>query len=304
MPAKLGALKTSTRFVTRFAPSPTGYMHMGHLAHALFVWGVSKVYNSQVVLRIEDHDTQRCRMEYIDSIFDDLDFFGLEWDNHVNSHYFEPIQSSRNELFKNYFRILCREQLVYGCECSRKMIEERSGRENGELCYDGFCRNETLIDPPLYRSVVEECDVAFRDILKGVQIQNPKHQCGDFAILDRHNQWTYNFTVAIDDMIQGVNLIVRGEDLLHATGRQILLAKELGREEPAYFMHHPLLTSCNGQKLSKRFLSTSLKERRESGESKEKLMGEAAVAVGLLDTFQNITLSDVPDLVRRYVELS
>ncbi|MGL1900945.1 MAG: glutamate--tRNA ligase family protein [Fibrobacterales bacterium] len=304
MAALADALQSSTRFITRFAPSPTGYLHLGHLAHALYVWGVSKVYNSQVILRIEDHDTQRCRMEYIDAIFDDLHFFGLEWDNRVNGELFDPIQSSRNDIFKNYFRILCREQLVYGCECSRKMIEERSGRVNGELCYDGFCRNETLIDPPLYRAVIEECDVAFRDVLKGIQVQNPKHQCGDFAIFDRHNQWTYNFTVAIDDMIQGVNLIVRGEDILHATSRQILLAKELGRENPAYFMHHPLVTSHDGQKLSKRFLSRSLKERRESGESKEKLIGEAAAAIGLLDKPQNISLDAIPDLVRRYVEQS
>ncbi len=290
------------KFITRFAPSPTGYMHLGHLAHALYVWGVSDLYGAQVVLRVEDHDRQRCRSEYIESIFEDLDYFGFEWNNTIGDTTFDSIQSTRNDIFKQYFRALCQERNVYGCECSRKMIEERSERVNGELCYDGFCRNESLVDPPLYRIVLEECDVAFRDVLLGMQVQNPKHQCGDFTILDRHDQWTYNFTVAIDDMVQGVNLIIRGKDLLHATGRQILLARELGRENPAYFMHHPLITQKDGKKLSKRFFSESLKERRENGASAEELIGEAAYLVGLIPEKKSLSLGDIPDCIHTILQ--
>jgi glutamyl-Q tRNA(Asp) synthetase len=298
----LDKLKSINNPLTRFAPSPTGYLHLGHLAHAIFVWGTASLINGRVILRIEDHDTQRCRPEYIDAIYQDLDFFGFKWDNLSDGVVSDPVQSCRHNILKKYFRMLCQEQLIYGCNCTRKMVEERSGCVDGELCYDGFCRNESLTDPALYRFVVEEANITFDDILLGRQSQNPKHQCGDFAVKDRHNQWTYNFAVSVDDFEQGVNLVIRGEDILHATSRQIVLAKELGRTEPPMFMHHPLIKEQNGLKLSKRFFSESLKERREKGATAAELIGEAAYAVGLCSEKRLINFSEIPAIVKRYLE--
>src|SRR5437762_755507 len=142
-------MHTTRMVISRFAPAPTGYLHVGHVLNAVYVWGITRAHAGRVLLRIEDHDAQRSRAEYEAALLDDL----------------------------------------------------RHGR----------------------------------------QVQQPSKQCGDLLVRDRHGNWTYQFVAAVDDFVQGVTLVIRGDDLLASTGRQILLARLLGRDQPPRFLHHSLI---------------------------------------------------------------
>jgi len=140
---------------------------------------------------------------------------------------------------------------------------------------------------------------AFEDLRLGRQSQRPARQCGDLLIRDRLGNWTYQFAVVVDDLRQGVDLIIRGVDLLDSTGRQLLLARLLGREHPPKFFHHPLILKPSGEKLSKATRDTSLRDRRAAGATAEVLRGEALAAVGLLPAPRPLGLDDALGIVSR-----
>ena len=291
--------------VTRFAPSPTGYLHLGHVASAIYVWGMARLHGARVLLRIEDHDRGRCRPEYEAAIFADLGWLGLAHDNHdlAPGHASAYRQSDAHEQYNAAIEALAKHHLIYACTCTRQEILNRGDRTSGhdaeELRYDGHCRERGLsLQAPGsgLRIAVPPQTLAFSDQRLGKQAQTPAQQCGDLLLRDRHGQYTYNFAVVVDDLRQGVNWIVRGEDVLHATGRQIWLAEALGRPQPASFFHHPLIKGGDGQKLSKRFLASSIASRRAAGDSPAMILGEAAFQVGLIAQPRALSAGELPHL--------
>jgi len=282
---------------TRFAPSTTGYLHLGHALHAIYVWGVARAVGARVFLRIEDHDRSRHRPEFETAILDDLYWLGFEpdpWEGHRML-----VQRDRTARYAALASDLRARELAYGCDCSRSTILARTGAGGGELRYDGHCRHRGL---PLgegltWRMVLPDEEITFDDLHLGPQRQRPASQCGDPAIRDRRNNWTYQFAVVADDWDQGVDLVIRGEDLLDSTGRQLLMAQALGRTTPPAWLHHPLLPDTNtGLKLSKRDQSDAIMRRRLAGEPAATVMGEAAWQAGLIPEKSSITAADAAGL--------
>lgn len=274
------------RPTTRFAPSPTGYLHLGHVANAVWVWGVAQATGGRVLLRIEDHDRGRSRPEYERAILEDLDWLGLAPGGQTRL----LRQSDQDRAYGRAALHLGRQSPVYACRCSRADIA-RSLKADGleewdELRYPGTCRDLRLspADGLGIRVTMGEESVSFDDLRLGPQRQTPALQCGDLLLRDSTGNWTYQLCVTVDDMRQRVDLVIRGEDLLASTGRQILLAARLGRTEPALFLHHPLLRNEGGQKLSKKDGAAGIRELRAFGENAGDVLGRAAYRTGLLSS--------------------
>lgn len=282
--------------VTRYAPSPTGYLHLGHVAHMLFVWGIADALGATVLLRMEDHDGGRCRPEYEAAILEDLDWLGFRTANSLDAHS-DYRQSDCDTAYREALERLRRGHKVYRCTCTRKQIAAHSPMgEGGERCYSGHCREKDHpADVPHGLRVVLAPGVeSFRDGLLGEQSQDPAEQCGDLLLRDRDGQWAYQFAVTVDDIRHGVNLIIRGEDLLVSTGRQIRLARMLGRETPPLFVHHPLIVDDAGDKLSKKQAAPAVRELRRSGTKRDDVLGQAAWRVGLTDSDRALDAADLP----------
>lgn len=259
--------------ITRFAPAPTGYLHLGHVANAACVWREARDRGARVLLRIEDHDRTRCRPEYEAALREDLAWLGFVPDTEV------PHQSERGERYAEVLGMLEQRGLVYPCDCSRKDIAAEAGDVvNEETRYTGRCRTRAL-DPAttLARRVIMQHGVErFHDLALGAQEQSPAEQCGDLLIRDRAGNWTYQFAVTVDDFDQGVTLVVRGEDLLASTGRQLRLARLIGRIDAPTFLHHPLIRKPGGVKLSKSDGDTGVRELRAAGASAGEVLARAA----------------------------
>lgn len=268
--------------LTRFAPSPTGYLHLGHVANAVFVWQMAREQAGRVLLRIEDHDAQRCRPEYERAILDDLDWLGFVPDEFPTSAFragrCASRQSDREAIYADETRRLIGAGLVYGCRCSRQDIVAATSAEAGEEPrYPGTCRDLGLAptEGQAWRLRIGPGVETFDDLLLGPQAQDPEAQCGDLVIRDRLGNWTYQFVVAVDDHLQGVDLVVRGRDLLSSTGRQIRLGRLLGRARPARFAHHGLIMKAAAQKLSKSDGDTGIRELRALGWTPARVVQEA-----------------------------
>jgi glutamyl-Q tRNA(Asp) synthetase len=274
--------------LTRFAPAPTGFLHLGHVANALVVWGVAGALGGRVLLRIEDHDRQRCRPEYEQALLDDLDWLGFAPDLFPTAAYragrCEGRQSDRDAAYREAMVALGTAGLLYGCACSRREIEESGAPGGDRLRYPGTCRDRglPLADGLTWRVRLPDGETRFDDALLGPQRQTPAAQCGDLAIRDRHGNWTYQLAVTVDDLCQDVSLVIRGQDLLASTARQILLARLLGRDDPPAYLHHGLLWKAPARKLSKADGDTGVRALRAAGWSAERVVGEAAHRLGLL----------------------
>ena len=235
--------------ITRFAPAPTGFLHLGHVVNAIFVWGLARRAGGRVLLRIEDHDRQRSRVEFEHAIVEDLAWLGFIAD--------APLvrQSERGEVYARALARLQSQGLIYACGCARA---DR---------YPGTCRDRNLVDGRgmTLRVRLDPTVEQFVDLRQGPQEQRPSEQCGDMVIRDRDGNWTYQFAVTVDDLQQGVTLVIRGDDLLDSTGRQLQLARLLGRENPPRFFHHPLIMKSATQKLSKSDGDTGVRDLRAQG---------------------------------------
>jgi len=276
-----------TRPVTRFAPSPTGYLHLGHVVNAIYVWGAARARGGRVWLRIEDHDRLRSRPAFEAALLDDLDWLGFEPDE--GRH---PVQrqSDTASRYERALETLRAAHQVYACDCSRRTI-------GGER-YPGRCRDRGLEERPdrSLRVAIDGQPERFDDLLLGPIEQVPAEQCGDPLLRDRDGHWTYQFSVTVDDLLDGIDLVIRGADLLSSTGRQIALARMLGRRTPPVFMHHPLILKPGGEKLSKASGDTGIRELRRAGLSAEEVIGRAAAAVGLTEAPRPLAARDVAEL--------
>ena len=265
--------------ISRFAPAPTGYLHLGHVLNAALVWRETRARGGRVLLRIEDHDRQRSRIEFEAAILEDLAWLGFEADGPVVR------QSERGDIYTHALDRLRAQGLVYECNCSRAEIA-RAGLKacatsdtadtlvaqpfraaDDEIRYPGTCRDRGLADGSgmTLRVRLDPSVERFVDRRHGAQEQRPSAQCGDLVVRDRDGNWTYQFAATVDDHVQGVTLVIRGDDLLSSTGRQIQLARMLGRAEPAEFLHHPLIMKSPSQKLSKSDGDTGVRELRARG---------------------------------------
>ena len=278
------------RPITRFAPSPTGFLHLGHVANAVYVWGIAGALRGRVLLRLEDHDRGRCRPEYERAILDDLEWLGLVPGPGILAELRGGAASScrQSDCERDYaaaLERLSRAARVYGCDCSRKEIAAEMGDAfNEETRYPGRCRERGLA-PTAGRGIrvlLEPGGETFEDAALGAMTQTPSEQCGDLLLRDRNGNWTYQFAVVVDDERQGVDLVIRGEDLLSSTGRQLRLGRLLGRERPPVFLHHPLLRKPDGAKLSKSSGDTGIGELRRAGATPGKVLGRAAWLTGLI----------------------
>jgi glutamyl-Q tRNA(Asp) synthetase len=260
--------------ITRFAPAPTGWLHLGHVLNAEYVWGVARSVGGKVLLRIEDHDRERCRAEFESGILDDLDWLGFAPDVYPTSALRAGPslgrQSNREAVYRAAVDALQSSGVVYACGCSRREILDQAAESRSssfELRYAGRCRDRglPLQDGYGWRVRLESAVEQFEDARIGVQRQDPSAQCGDLLIRDRPGNWTYQFAVTVDDWAQGIDLVIRGEDLLASTGRQIQLARLLGRERPPVFLHHPLIMKSPDQKLSKSDGANGIRDLRAQG---------------------------------------
>ena len=286
--------------ISRFAPAPTGFLHLGHAVNAECVWRETRARGGTVLLRIEDHDRQRSRRRFEAAILEDLAWLGFEAD--------QPLvrQSERQAIYEHALERLRRQGLVYACDCSRADVAHalrpadvgaerapspradpgRPMRDGDELRYPGTCRERGLADAAGrgLRVRLEPSVERFVDLRLGAQEQMPSDQCGDLLVRDRDGHWTYQFAATVDDHVQGVTLVIRGVDLLASTGRQIQLARLLGRAGPPAFLHHPLImksaasaagSGAPGQKLSKADGDTGIRELRATGWTPEQVIAHA-----------------------------
>lgn len=268
------------RVVGRFAPSPSGRMHLGNVFTALLAWLSVHSKGGSLLLRIEDLDPDRSKAEFIDAIYDDLHWLGLDWDAEM------PLQSTRDTVYRRAFERLP----VYPCYCSRNELHAASAphASDGRLIYAGTCRNLTQAQrarqtrPPAWRVRVSEETVSFRDGVFGTVRQNLATECGDFILRRSDGVYAYQLAVVCDDADGGVTEVVRGCDLLDSTPRQIWLDRQLGFPVPQFY-HVPLLVASDGRRLSKREKDLDMAHLRQT-RSPQELIGLLAFAAGLIDT--------------------
>ncbi len=269
--------------VTRFAPAPTGYLHLGHLVNAVYAWGIARATGGRVILRIEDHDRQRSRRAFESAILDDLERLGLLPDEpklrelHQGPSAYR--QSDDPAPYAAAVAALHAQGRVYGCTCARAALLAWRGAG----C-PGGCRARALPeDAPgtAVRAWLGEGVEEFDDLLLGPRSGDPSAD-GDLTLRDRHGNWSYPLCVVVDDARHDVDLVIRGRDLLDATPRQLRLGHLLGRGTPPAFLHHPLLLKPSGAKLSKADHDTAIRDLLDAGAAPEDVLGFAAAAVGLM----------------------
>jgi len=291
--------------LTRFAPSPTGYLHLGHVVNAIYVWGIARALGGRVLLRLEDHDRGRCRPEYEAALLEDLAWLGLEPDVGTFAAFragSSPLrQSDCDALYAEALDQLARSHHVYACDCSRKDIAAEVGNPfNEESRYTGRCRTRGLTSSPGrgVRLALGDNIERFDDARLGPHAQCPADQCGDLLLRDRVGRWTYQFAVVVDDLRHEIDLVIRGDDLLASTGRQLRLAHMLGRDTPPVYLHHPLIRKPSGEKLSKSNHDTGIRDLRTAGESPATILGCAAYRAGLQQEPHPLTADHLPTLFR------
>ena len=272
----------------RYAPSPSGRMHLGNLMCCLLAWLSAKSKGGQVLLRIEDLDAVRCPRVYADAIQDDLAWLGLAADGPTPTVY----QSERSEIYQQYYDILLKKGLIYPCFCSRSQLHAASAphRSDGQVVYAGTCRGlsdaevarRSLTRAPAFRVWVPDEEIAFTDGHLGRYAENLARDCGDFYLRRADGVFAYQLAVVVDDALMGVTEVVRGSDLLSSTPRQLWLYRELGLTAPQFY-HLPLLLAPDGRRLSKRDGDQSLENLRARYTPQE-IIGKLAYVCGLQDT--------------------
>ena len=275
----------------RFAPSPSGRMHLGNLWSCLLAWLSARSVGGRMVLRLEDLDVDRCRPEYCDQVMRDLEWLGLDWDN-------EPVyQSQRSEIYTDFFQKLEQQGLIYPCYCTRaeRLAASAPHRSDGIVIYDGRCRRLTSQEQqtlsasrrPAWRVAVPAEEFSFRDLCQGQYTEQLDRDCGDFILRRSDGVYAYQLAVVVDDALMGVNQVVRGRDLLDSTPRQIWLGKTLGFSGPEY-AHVPLLLAPDGRRLAKRDRDQELGQLQQHYTAPE-LVGHLAHLAGLIPEYTPIT---------------
>jgi glutamyl-tRNA synthetase len=295
----------------RYAPSPTGDLHLGNLRTALVAWLFARCTGGQFVLRIEDLDRPRVRPGATERMLHDLHWLGLDWDEgpDVGGPYAPYTQSERQEIYTSYLQLLVDKGLIYPCYCSRAEIARAASAPHGNEGprYSGTCRKLTQAQrreheannhrPSLRFWVDDERIVSFTDLLVGPVEQQVQQAIGDFIVCRSDGIFAYQFAVVVDDALMRINQVVRGADLLQSTARQILLFEALGFPVPT-FTHVPLLLDEQGKRFSKRTQSAGLEPLRAAGATPEQVVGQLAADCGLADRVEQLSASE---LAQRFI---
>jgi len=275
----------------RFAPSPTGVLHVGNLRTALLAWLFARSQGARFLMRIEDLDTGRVRREFEAQQLSDLRAIGLDWDG-------EPVrQSERQELYADALGRLERAGLLYRCWCTRAEIRDAASAAHGLLpegAYPGTCRELTAFEvaereargrPPAWRVRAGDARVTFTDRICG----ETTGDVDDFVVRRNDGAYAYNLAVVVDDADQGIGEVVRGADLLDSTPRQLWLGKHLGLAAPRH-AHVPLMLGPDGARLAKRHGAVTLADRAGLGQAPEDVRGELLAPFGLggYDTMEEL----------------
>lgn len=276
--------------IGRFAPSPSGRLHLGNLLCALLVWLSARQKGGRVLLRVEDLDTARCPRRYSEQMERDLQWLGLDWDigpgkdGGTGPYY----QSERTAYYQTLLEKLEARELVYPCFCTRAELHAASAphREDGQTVYAGTCRDLTAeeiaeksrLRAPAARLRVPEEVWGFTDGHMGCYEEDLARDCGDFLLRRSDGMFAYQLAVVADDAAMGVTEVVRGADLLDSTPRQLYLYHLLGLTPPAFY-HFPLLLTAEGKRLSKRDGAVGL-ESLEGRLSPEEILGRLAYLAG------------------------
>ena len=275
---------------TRFAPAPTGFLHVGHLVNAALVWGISRAVGALVTLRIEDHDRQRSRAAWEAALLDDLERLGLVPDAPAIADLRGgPSPYRQSDTPDRYATTLARlreRAMVYACDCARSTFTDWAaahGRPwSGPGC-PGGCAARGLPEQPDagLRLAIGSGEEAWADLLEGPCTGEPAAG-GDLLVRDRAGNWTYAFCVVVDDLEQRIDLVIRGADLMDATPAQLRLARLLtGAPHPARFLHHPLARRPDGTKLSKADGATAVRELLDAGADPATLLADALRTAGV-----------------------
>jgi len=277
---------SSGTVVTRFAPSPTGYLHLGHVRSALEGWRAAQEAGGRFLLRLEDIDHTRCRAEYAAAIVEDLAWLGLAWDGPVRR------QSEHLADYRDALARLEEAGLLYPCFCTRRAIQAEinraGGAPQGEIgaLYPGICRHLSAAERAAKRATA--ADYALRlDVAAamaragslaweedGRRVEAQPAAQGDVVLARKEMPTSYHLAVTVDDALQGVTLVTRGADLYAATHIHILLQALLGLPTPRY-RHHPLLTDAEGRRLAKRDRALSIRAMRQAGMTPAEILAGA-----------------------------
>ena len=317
----------------RFAPSPTGYIHLGNVWIALLSYISTRQQKGTYVVRMEDIDLQRSKRELGEALLDDLEWLGFEWDEGPRVGGLESTywQSERQEYYANILERLALEKLIYPCFCNRARLQSiASAPHMGEVVhrYDGHCRHIDEAEvkmlsaekEPSLRLSIDSCDIEFTDRWQGVQHIHLEGELDDYVLRRGDGMYAYNLAVVLDDIAMGTTEVIRGDDLLDTTGQQIYLYKTLQQclhstniKVPSYG-HAPLLIDSEGHRLSKRQQSITIRELRDNQWSANRILGELAIAGGLVkaDTLYNREISiselieidlNLPSLSQKTIEI-
>lgn len=272
--------------VGRMAPTPSSYLHIGNIVACLVAWLAARQRGGRIVLRIEDLDRERCKDEYIESIFHNLETLGLTWDNESIVY-----QSQRTARYDEVFEMLQDADLLYPCFCSRADLHAASAPHRGErYIYAGTCRALTASQRasraqkrnPAFRLKVPQKTIHFEDMLQGMREQELSAECGDFIVKRSDGVYAYQLAVVVDDLDQDVNQVVRGIDLLDSTPQQMFLRSLVDAEaKPVSYAHIPLLLDEQGRRLSKRDRDMGLPAILERFKSVEHLLGYLSHLIGI-----------------------
>ncbi len=281
--------------VGRFAPSPSGRMHLGNVLCAVLAWASARKQNGSFLLRIEDLDSMRCPRSYAELIIDDLKWLGLDWDGEI------LYQSERSGIYARYEAILDEKGLLYPCFCSRAALHAASAPHlsDGRVVYQGACRGLSQDEisekrrqrAPATRLRVPDETVTFTDGVYGAYSENLLTECGDFIIRRSDGVFAYQLAVVVDDALSNVTEVVRGCDLLSSAPRQIWLHRLLGFEPPG-FAHIPLLCASDGRRLSKRDGDLDLGVLRERFPP-ERIIGALCFSAGLIPNPEPLSLKEL-----------
>ncbi|MBO4945061.1 MAG: tRNA glutamyl-Q(34) synthetase GluQRS, partial [Muribaculaceae bacterium] len=291
--------------VGRFAPSPTGRMHLGNIFTAVLSWLSVRSRGGRWILRIEDLDPQRSRQEHALRIEDDLRWLGLDWDEGgtAQSGPHAPYsQSLSDKVYREALARLRAKGTVYPCFCRKAdlMASNAPHQSDGRIVYPGTCRRylhePAPQTPAAQRLLVPDRDIFFTDATYGPQVSNLARDCGDFIVRRADGAWGYQLAVVVDDARMGVTEIVRGSDLLLSSAQQIYIYELLGLTPPE-FRHVPLICNAEGRRLSKRDSSMSMEALRRD-HTPAQLLGIVAALARQTDTPRRLSLTDLLEIYR------
>ena len=285
----------STPVTGRFAPTPSGRLHLGNVLCCLLSYLSARSKGGKFLLRIEDVDIPRCPKRLSDQCIEDLRFLGFDWDE-------EPLfQSMRGDIYQSYFDRLSDLDLVYPCFCTRAQLHAAQAPNLGdhEPIYSGTCAQLSAEEieerkktrSPAMRLRVPDKAVSVLDGHYGAFLENLARDCGDYIIRRSDGLWGYQLAVVVDDALSGVNEVVRGRDILFSTPRQIELFETLGFTPPSFY-HIPLLTDCHGRRLAKRDKDLDLTALAKAMTAKQ-ILGMLAYSCGVLEENRPVSLDEL-----------